>query len=252
MRFYVYEHIRRDTGAVFYVGKGSRRRAYVTQHRSPQWHHISAEHGYSVRIVIGSIDEELAYLVERELIDLRRRTGVELVNVTDGGEAFSMGMWSSPEVRARHSASQQARWSDCGERAAQSARIRSAYSDGGLRQKIGAAVRASLADPDIRKSRNAAIAAARGTDASRALTSEFMRRRMEDPAQRERMRAIGRRHAARVLCIETGQVFEAVADAAAWLRSIGHSKAVDAAVVHVCAGRRKSAYGHTWRYAEAA
>jgi hypothetical protein len=46
-RFYVYEHRRADTGAVFYVGKGSGYRLRVEQHRGAAWRAIAGAVGYS-------------------------------------------------------------------------------------------------------------------------------------------------------------------------------------------------------------
>ena len=58
--FYVYEHVRNDTGQVFYVGKGSGRRAYYSSGRNKHWHRIVNKHGFSVTILAREICEELA------------------------------------------------------------------------------------------------------------------------------------------------------------------------------------------------
>lgn len=103
--FYVYEHVRRDTGAVFYVGKGSGYRLRVAQHRSRRWHAIVRKHGYDARIVFETEDEELAFLAEQELIDKHRRDGMALVNVTDGGGGM-VGWHPSPETVAKRAEKQ--------------------------------------------------------------------------------------------------------------------------------------------------
>lgn len=103
--FYVYEHRRLDTGAVFYVGKGSGGRLKVTQHRSPHWNNVASKAGWSARIVFRSEDEELVLLVEQELIRKRRIEGTPLVNMTDGGEGMS-GYAFPPDVLARRAAAQ--------------------------------------------------------------------------------------------------------------------------------------------------
>lgn len=104
-RFYVYEHTRNDTGAVFYVGKGSERRAWVRQGRNNWWRRIADKSGYQVRIVVPGIEEELAHMAEMERIDQLRRIGVQLCNLTDGGEGMS-GYKAPPEVIERRSAKQ--------------------------------------------------------------------------------------------------------------------------------------------------
>jgi hypothetical protein len=104
--FYVYEHIRRDTGAVFYVGKGSGRRAIVEQRRNQFWRNVAAKAGgYSVRIIAEGLEEELAFLVELELIAKHRSLHAKLTNLTDGGEG-GMSACCAPEVIARRAISQ--------------------------------------------------------------------------------------------------------------------------------------------------
>lgn len=102
-RFFVYEHLRRDTGAVFYVGKGSGYRASNASphHRSVWWQQIVASAlGFDVRYVTKDIDEELAFLIEIERIDQQRRLGASLCNLTDGGDGTS-GWIKTPEWREK-------------------------------------------------------------------------------------------------------------------------------------------------------
>jgi hypothetical protein len=93
--FYVYEHVRPDTGAVFYVGKGRRRRAYALKGGRNQRHervvNKLAEAGLSVSIAIvaDGLSEEQAFRLERERIALWRVNNAPLVNMTDGGEGTS-------------------------------------------------------------------------------------------------------------------------------------------------------------------
>ena len=89
-RFYVYEHIRNDTGAVFYVGKGCGRRSVHDHNRGIYWDRIVKKaQGFSVRYPVQNVDEELSLLAEMELIDKYRKTGVRLVNVSDGGDGIT-------------------------------------------------------------------------------------------------------------------------------------------------------------------
>lgn len=87
--YYVYEHMRKDNGAVFYVGKGKGYRHKSTQGRNKWWWATVNKYGYDSKIRTYLEDEELAHLVEIELIDQYRRTGKKLVNMTDGGEGVS-------------------------------------------------------------------------------------------------------------------------------------------------------------------
>lgn len=103
--FYVYEHTRRDTGAVFYVGKGSSYRLRVSQHRNKHWKAIARKYGFDARIVFETDDEDLAFLAEQELIDKHRRMGSMLVNVTAGGGGM-VGWRPSAETVAKRAEKQ--------------------------------------------------------------------------------------------------------------------------------------------------
>jgi hypothetical protein len=88
--FCVYEHIRPDTNAIFYVGKGSHCRAYSKHRRNKHWNSVVAKAGgYSVRLIADDIEEDLSFLVEMERINQLKRIGLTLTNKTDGGEGPS-------------------------------------------------------------------------------------------------------------------------------------------------------------------
>jgi hypothetical protein len=100
-RFYVYEHLRSDTGAIFYVGKGTGKRCSVKSHhhRNEFWQRTEKKAGgFCVHIVARDVDEELAFLIEQERISQLRIVGVRLCNMTDGGDGTS-GWVKTPEWR---------------------------------------------------------------------------------------------------------------------------------------------------------
>lgn len=100
--FYVYEHIRNDTNAIFYVGKGKGVRAYTKRNRNQHWHNIVNKVGFTVRFVVKDLDEELAYLCEEERIDQLTRLGVKLANICPGGRGVGSGekhpMYGKPNL----------------------------------------------------------------------------------------------------------------------------------------------------------
>ena len=49
--FYVYVHRTADTGRIFYVGKGTKNRAWTKGSRNLHWRNIVNKHGYTVEIV---------------------------------------------------------------------------------------------------------------------------------------------------------------------------------------------------------
>lgn len=88
-RFYVYEHIRKDTGAVFYVGKGCGDRAFNFTNRGNNWKSVKDVCGeVLVRLPIKDVDEEFSWFAEIELIDLYKKHGINLVNISKGGKGF--------------------------------------------------------------------------------------------------------------------------------------------------------------------
>jgi hypothetical protein len=87
--YYVYQHKKADTNEIFYVGKGKDTRAFSKKSRNSYWNHVVNKHGFNVEFVVKNIDEELSFLVEIEAIDLYRRVGCKLTNITNGGEGAS-------------------------------------------------------------------------------------------------------------------------------------------------------------------
>jgi hypothetical protein len=98
--FYVYEHIRKTDGSVFYVGKGFGGRALRKTNRNKHWHNIVNKHGFDVRFVVKDVDEELSLLVEIERIDQLKKLGAKLCNQTNGGEGVT-GYVATAETRQK-------------------------------------------------------------------------------------------------------------------------------------------------------
>ena len=97
--FYVYEHIRRDTGAVFYVGKGHGKRHCSKLNRNQYWHNVvNKAGGFDSRVIYEDQSEELILLAEIEKINQLRMLGVTLVNLTDGGQGIT-GLKHSEESK---------------------------------------------------------------------------------------------------------------------------------------------------------
>lgn len=92
VQFFVYVHKKPD-GTPFYVGKGLLRRAYdFAPSRRTAWHkNIVAKYGRDAIMVeaIACLSEQEAFDVERRRIAEIRASGIDLVNLTDGGEGAS-------------------------------------------------------------------------------------------------------------------------------------------------------------------
>jgi hypothetical protein len=99
--FYVYEHIRPDTGKIFYVGKGKKYRHKSKSDRNFYWKNIVAKAGgFDARIIFENEDNELILLCEQERIDQLKRIGIKLCNLTTGGEGLA-GFAHSEETKQK-------------------------------------------------------------------------------------------------------------------------------------------------------
>lgn len=85
-KFYVYAHYLEETGDVFYIGKGTRKRGWAkSSGRSKEWSdHVKSS---KVRIVViyDNLDEIECYRKEIEVIAIARSIGLPLVNKSTGG-----------------------------------------------------------------------------------------------------------------------------------------------------------------------
>lgn len=97
--FVVYLHERLDTNAVFYVGKGTTKRVRQKCNRNPHWHRIVAKAGgFNDHLVATGLVESEALELEKLLIAEMRQRGIEICNMTDGGDGIS-GYRFSDEAR---------------------------------------------------------------------------------------------------------------------------------------------------------
>lgn len=82
----VYTHLRPDD-SVFYVGKGIPSRPYRSSGRNSAWkQEVDINGTYSVNIVKSNLTEKEAFDVEVRLIKMLRERGVNIVNMTRGGD----------------------------------------------------------------------------------------------------------------------------------------------------------------------
>jgi hypothetical protein len=101
----VYQHRRRDTNEVFYIGIGKNEsRAYKINNRNKHWIHIADKIGWDVDILIEGISWEDACKIEKGMIaDYGRKdlgTG-QLVNMTDGGDG-TVGYIPTEEAKQKN------------------------------------------------------------------------------------------------------------------------------------------------------
>jgi hypothetical protein len=108
---YVYGHYKADTGELFYIGKGTGKRAWVLDGRNPYWNNVVNKHGVEIKILYNDLTEEEAFNKEKELI---QEIGLDnLTNILEGGQGITselakelaVARWQNDEYRRNHSES---------------------------------------------------------------------------------------------------------------------------------------------------
>lgn len=273
--FYVYMHSRLKSGEPFYVGKGRGARAYADRSRSPYWKNITAKDGgFYANIIVGGLDEELAFLVEMEAIDRYRRLGVKLSNLTNGGEGISgyrfpngahnKGKPCSDEIKIRISKTLKEKgclppvgWNK-GKLTARDIRDKMTASQLARWAEIKRRGGVSVSDDTRAKQRAAKLGRALPEETKRRLSealkaNKYIRSHPDmtgykhSPETRAKMSASKRGKKARnrkaVGCVDTGEVFESAAAAAKRFGRNGHTL-----IAACCRGLVSKAYGHQFQY----
>lgn len=100
-RFYVYAHVRPDN-TIFYIGKGTRKRAWSEQSRNVYWQRVvSKDGGYSVILLADYLTQQQAIEEEARAIAHFKKFGA-LTNILDRGD---ISPTSNPVVAAKVSQS---------------------------------------------------------------------------------------------------------------------------------------------------
>lgn len=99
--FYVYLHIRKDTGAPFYVGKGYGNRCIHRDRVNNHWKNIVNKYDFDVILLEQNLSEDDAFKYEiywiKRIGRLSDNTG-PLVNITSGGDGTSGRTWSGSRI----------------------------------------------------------------------------------------------------------------------------------------------------------
>lgn len=100
MKYYLYCHRRKDDNSIFYIGKGSGKRAWTRQGRNIYWKRVAEKAGFEVEILYHDLQEEEAFILEKDFIRNLKEFGCKLSNITDGGEGAS-GVKMSEETKLK-------------------------------------------------------------------------------------------------------------------------------------------------------
>lgn len=102
MVFKVYQHRRKDTNEIFYVGHGKGSRPWqFTRGRSKSWQAIYSNYGCVVEVLEKFDTKQEAGDREIQLIANYRSNGIPLVNTKDGGEDQYQGIVHTDETKLK-------------------------------------------------------------------------------------------------------------------------------------------------------
>lgn len=139
-KFYVYEHWRTDTNQCFYVGKGVGGRAFEKRKNRNEYYlrivNKVEKSGHEIKIIVhcDCLDEASAFSMEMERIAFWREKGIELCNLTIGGD----GIRGIGEVTlAKMRASSQKRWENLENRKNHSTATKNGMANPDVRKKCG-------------------------------------------------------------------------------------------------------------------
>ena len=87
--YFTYAHCKQTNGSIFYIGKGKRDRIVSHASRNNYWKNVVSKHGLRTMRLAKWKTEQEAFDHERFLIWCFKDMGIELVNMTDGGEGLA-------------------------------------------------------------------------------------------------------------------------------------------------------------------
>lgn len=117
----VYLHRRKSDSEVFYVGIGSKKRAYSIFSRNKHWKDYVSKHPYYVDITHENIIREEACVIEKYLIEFyKKNSKLNLTNKTNGGDGadreqsllLNKKRWSNPKQKEDLILRNKIRWSN--------------------------------------------------------------------------------------------------------------------------------------------
>lgn len=265
-KFYVYIHRKATNGEVFYVGKGSGKRANSKQ-RNKFWMNVAEKYGFVVEIVKDKLSEKEAYALEAEMVVKYGRHS--LTNLSDGGYGSASGRIVGENEkrikRERFKGKPGRQWSEeqreaarirmTGRKHSEEAKKKISEAKKGKPQPWAGRYLSEEGRERIRAAKLGKPAPWAAGDNSHTKSQEYKDYLSKRCKGVPRGDLVGAKNpsARAVVCIEASQHFDTMKSAAEWLISIGKTsnKKASTNINSVCLGVLKRAYGLTWKYAEA-
>lgn len=249
MNYYVYLHRRVPDGRVFYVGKGCNKRAWSKTGRSEFWKRVVSKYGYTVEIVQSDMQQWWAYELERELVAYYGRE--LLCNLTDGGDG-PLGWKPSPETKARMSSARIGIEFSVEHRKNIGLASKGRAVKDSTREVLSKLAKGRVVEPSVREKLSSALKGRVFSDEHRKKIGDGNRGKVVTAEGRKNMSEAHKGYVSPrrmpIVC-SNGKVFASICEADAWLRSERDpTKSYKGSVALCCAGKRRVAYGFSWRY----
>lgn len=232
--FYTYAHLK-PCGTIFYIGKGSLKRAHAKDNRNKHWKNIVAKYGYSVKILAPWKQEKEALEHEKFLIKVFKDLGYSLVNYTEGGEGVS-GYKHTKDTKLKMSAFQKEFQKSEKMKKVKEINNKNYRENIVRRQEQSRKIKEFMSLPENRQRAKEAAILQNSNMEFKETQREKAKKRMQDDKYRY-LTALS------CVCVETGEVFKSRADAARW---VGNG-AKGSKICQAIKGDRKSAYGFHWK-----
>lgn len=221
-KFYVYAHIRPDSGEIFYIGKGYGRRAWRSTGRNGHWANVANKHGFRVEIIEKDLSEKEAFNLEIEKIS---NIGIEnLCNYALGGGGSSG--YKLTELQRKKKI----------------AGLTGRFFSSETRAKLSVSNKGKIRSKESRLRMSSAQTGKKRSQESIEKQRETMRQRASS-----RKNEIYGKMMKPVTC-SNGLKFNSLSDAAAWMEETKGVFSAKAAIAKCAAGKRKTAYGLAWHY----
>jgi hypothetical protein len=241
--YYVYLHLRADTGAPFYVGKGKARRAWCEGGRSSLWGRIAKKHGFAVEIIKRDLSECEAFALE--VATIASMDG--LCNHTAGGDGIS-GYRHTDSTRQAISAAHTGKPHKPEHIAKRVEKLKGKKRTPEFGAAISARQTGSKASEETKaKMRAAHIGKVMPAEAIAKTAAWHTGKTRSDEARIRMAQASSTKKGVR--CVEMAEEFPSLEDAAKWMRANGSPKATRTGIWYSAKGQRTKSYGFTWEYA---
>lgn len=230
--FYVYIHKCKHgekAGHIFYVGKGKGNRSLSMHSRNPKWASFALKYGREIIHVQEGMSEGDAFLLEMWLIAKLRHEGVNLSNLTDGGDGVS-GYRHTDETKGKLS--------------------RAVYCSNGMAFPSCKSAAEWCIVQGIRSAKGSHISACASKIKNSAYGHSWSHDGVPIAPKYHGKQAMGKSARAlhRKVNNSGGYTFDSIKSAEIWLTDNGHPNASNSAITMCCKGTYKSAYGFSWWY----